>query len=53
LVRPIVYQRTWPGLGTTANQPFLSYVVTAVHVAVEDLANLSIARVDTTIDFGL
>ncbi len=41
------------GLGIAAHRSFLSYVATAVHVAVDDHGNLSIPRVDTAIDCGL
>ncbi len=40
------------GLGIAAHRSFLSYVATAVHVAVDDKGNISIPRVETAIDCG-
>ena len=40
------------GLGIAAHRSFLSYVATAVHVAVDDKGTLAIRQVDTAIDCG-
>ena len=53
--RAIGWGKTLPegqGLGVAAHRAFLSYVATAVHVAVDEHGNLSIPRVDTAIDCG-
>ena len=40
------------GLGVAAHRSFLSYIATAVQVAVDDKGNISIPRVDTAVDCG-
>ncbi len=40
------------GLGVAGHRCFLSYIATAVEVAVDDKGNLSIPRVETAIDCG-
>ncbi|WP_158045312.1 xanthine dehydrogenase family protein molybdopterin-binding subunit [Skermanella pratensis] len=51
----IGWGRTLPkghGLGIAAHRSFLSYVATAIEVAIDDQGNLSVPRVDTAIDCG-
>ncbi len=51
----IGWGRTLPkghGLGIAAHRSFLSYIATAVEVAVDDKGNITIPRVDTAVDCG-